>query len=165
MITRYQKWLDQEADSNLKILEMLDSVPESNRSDERYQQAIDLGGHLAACRSNWLIRMTGTGTEQNWWPEQTTRAQLQEQMSKYETEWRDYLQTLMPARLDEDFEFVARDGNRYRWNIEGQIMQLVGHAFFHRGQIALLVRQLGGVGIDTDYLYWAYAQDSRWGRV
>ena len=32
-----------------------------------------------------------------------------------------------------------------------QIEQLAGHAAYHRGQIALLVDQLGGEVQDTDY--------------
>jgi uncharacterized damage-inducible protein DinB len=38
--------------------------------------------------------------------------------------------------------------------IEVQIVQLIGHASYHRGQVALLVDQLGGETVDTDYADW-----------
>ncbi|MGC4045162.1 MAG: DinB family protein [Armatimonas sp.] len=38
--------------------------------------------------------------------------------------------------------------------IEVQIVQLIGHAPYHRGQVALLVDQLGGEVVDTDYADW-----------
>ena len=32
---------------------------------------------------------------------------------------------------------------------------MVGHAFYHRGQIVMLVAELGGDTVDTDYLFWS----------
>jgi len=55
--------------------------------------------------------------------------------------------------------------SQYRWSIEGQIVQLVGHAFYHRGQIAQIVDDLGGSTVDTDYLFWAYVKNPRYGKI
>ena len=52
------------------------------------------------------------------------------------------------------FEFTELNGESFRLPIEVQIVQLVGHASYHRGQIALLVDQLGGETVDTDYADW-----------
>ena len=38
-----------EKDCNAKMLTMIGSVTEANRSDARFQKAIDLAAHLAAC--------------------------------------------------------------------------------------------------------------------
>jgi|CXWL01.1.fsa_nt_gi uncharacterized damage-inducible protein DinB len=165
MISRYKKWLEQEIDSNEKLLKMVQSVPESNRSDSRFQLAVDLGRHMCACRDNWLVRITGSGDEGDWWPKGESIETLSLRMKSYESDWTRYLSILSNEELAEDFQFGVSGGNRYNWNVEGQIMQMVGHAFYHRGQIALLVDQLGGTVIDTDYLYWAYQQDPRWGIV
>ncbi len=72
-IEHYRELYSYEKDCNPKMLAMIESVPEANRSDVRFQQAVTLAGH-ASC---------------------------------------------------------------------------------HRGQIALLVDQLGGETVDTDYVYWA----------
>jgi uncharacterized damage-inducible protein DinB len=62
-------------------------------------------------------------------------------------------------RLDEQelarvLEWQVADGRRYRWNVEGVLTQVFGHAWYHRGQIAQLVAGLGGKAVDTDYIFW-----------
>ena len=160
----YRRWYEQERVSNGQMLGMLESVPAEARSDPRFQRAVVLAAHLAACRENWLDRMVAGGTHQvEWWPESAEIAGLGPRYVALEERWSAYLDQLCDDQLDVDFEFSVSSDTRYRWNIEGQIMQLVGHAFYHRGQIALLVEQLGGETVDTDYLYWAFeTQPDRW---
>jgi uncharacterized damage-inducible protein DinB len=166
MIERYQDWYEQERDANAKMLDMIDSVPADRRSDPRFAQAVTLAAHLAACRENWLDRMAGSGDKQgDWWPEEAPIETLRPRFAAIEAWWMGYLSGLTEEELSRAFEFSGRDGNRYRWSVEGQIKQLVGHAFYHRGQIALLVDQLGGQTVDTDYLYWAMARDPHYGQI
>ena len=166
-IEKYRLWYEQEKDSNAKMLEMIASVPEEARGDERFGRAVVLAAHLAACRENWLDRMVDGGTNQvSWWPEGASFEELPDRFARIEARWTDYLAGLKEEELDVDFDFPAGSAGSYRWNIEGQIVQLVGHAFYHRGQIALLVDQLGGQTVDTDYLYWAFGeQPERWKKL
>ena len=163
-IDDYRLWHEHEKASNAKMLEMIESVPESTRDDERFRQAVVLAAHLAACRENWLDRMTADGTNQApWWPESANLDDLPARFAALESRWTDYLANLNDDNLDVDFDFAVARGSGYRWNIEGQIVQLVGHAFYHRGQVALLVDQLGGTTEDTDYLFWAFkSRPDRW---
>ena len=71
-----------------------------------------------------------------------------------ESHWTDYLTQLEEDHLAQDFEFTESNGERYRLPIEVQIVQLIGHAAYHRGQVVLLVDQLGGETVDTDYADW-----------
>lgn len=162
----YRTWYEQEKASNARMLEMIESVPEANRSDERFHRILVLAHHLAACRENWLDRMAKSGKDQvDWWPDDVRIEDLATRYERLERAWTSYLASLDDATLDLDFDFPV-SGGAYRWNIEGQIRQLVGHAFYHRGQIALLVDVLGGHAVDTDYLYWAFEQaPDRWRRV
>lgn len=166
MVERYRTWFEQEKASTVKMLAMIDSVPLDKRADPRYDQALRLAGHLAACRENWLDRMIDGGTHQvTWWPRSAKCENLRKRFARLEARWTAYLATLTDDVLDVDFEFPVTGGS-YRWNIEGQVMQLVGHAFYHRGQIALLVDQLGGKSVDTDFLFWAIEQHpDRWRRL
>jgi uncharacterized damage-inducible protein DinB len=165
-LEQYRQFYEHEKWANAKMLAMVESVPEGSRARPEFQRAVNLVAHLAACRENWLDRMVNDGTRQRpWFEEAVDPASLRARIEVVENEWTTYLGTLTEEGLDVDFEFDARDGRRYRWNVEGQIAQLVGHAFYHRGQIALLVDQLGGETDDTDYLYWAYERNPRWGLV
>jgi uncharacterized damage-inducible protein DinB len=164
-IERYRTWYEHEKDCNEKMLAMIDSVPPERRSDPGFGRAVDLAAHLAACRENWLDRMAASGTNQvDWFPRNVPLESLRPRFARMEVQWIQYLNGLSDEDLERDFEFPARDG-RYRWNIEGQIVQLVGHAFYHRGQVSLLVDELGGKTVDTDYLFWAVARDCRYGRI
>jgi len=165
-LDRYRELYEHERDCNLKMLAMIESVPEANRGDARFQQAVNLAGHLAACRENWLDRMDADGIKQvDWFEDRCDLATLRPRFAALETRWTDYLANLDEAGLERDFEFPVGDGRRFRWSVEGQILQLVGHAPYHRGQIALLVDQLGGETVDTDYVYWAYTRNPCYGVV
>jgi uncharacterized damage-inducible protein DinB len=65
------------------------------------------------------------------------------------------LQRLDDAELNRVLEWEATDGHRYRWDVEGILTQVFGHAWYHRGQIAQLVASLDGKAVDTDYIFWS----------
>ena len=158
-LERYRVLYEHEKDCNQKMLAMLESIPEANRSDPRFQQAVTLAGHLAACRENWLDRMTAGGHNQvAWWDERCELTTLRPRFAALESQWTDYLARLEEDQLEQEFAFSASDETRYSLPTEVQIVQLIGHAPYHRGQIALLVDQLGGETVDTDYLYWWWAK-------
>ena len=155
LLESYRVLYEYEKDCNHKMLAMLESVPESGRSDARFQRAVTLASHLAAGRENWLDWMDGEGQNQVVWTDETCElATLRPRFSALESQWTDYLARLEPERLAQDFEFTESNGERYRLSIEVQIVQLIGHASYHRGQIVLLVDQLGGETVDTDYADW-----------
>ncbi len=155
LIERYRQFYDYEKDCNSKMLAMLDTVPAANRSDPRFQQAVTLAGHLAACRENWLSFMDGDrGTLAAWFDKSCEFSTLHTRFAALESQWSDFLARLDEDKLLQDFAFTE-EGERWQLPTEVQIVQLFGHASYHRGQVALLVDQLGGETVDTDYVYWA----------
>ena len=53
-----------------------------------------------------------------------------------------------------DFEYVSLDGPRFRSRVDDILTQLFGHSWYHRGQIALLVRSIGAEPAVTDFVFW-----------
>jgi len=146
------------------MLEMVASVTFEAKNDSRYRQILTLAAHIAACRLNWLDRMAGEGLGQvPWWEDDVEESTLAGRYVSVNEKWRGYLADLDDELAEKDFTFPLADGRSYRWNIEGQLKQLVGHGNYHRGQVVLLVDQLGGETEDTDYLYWATTRSARWG--
>lgn len=155
LLEHYRALYEYEKDCNQKMLAMLESVPEANRSDSRFRSAVTLADHLAACREKWLGYMEGKDPGQiEWWNEACDFATLRSRFTVLESRWTDYLARLEADRMTQDFEFTEENGETFRLPVEVQIVQLIGHAPYHRGQIALLVDQLGGETIDTDYADW-----------
>ena len=159
-LEHYRELYEHEKDCDQKMLAMLDSVPEASRSDARFQQAVTIAGHLAACRENWLDRMASEGGDLvAWWDERCELAPLWPRFAALERRWTEYLAHLDEDRLITEFEF-REEGQLFNLPAEVQIVQLFGHASYHRGQIALLVDQLGGETVDTDYVDWWWARSS-----
>jgi uncharacterized damage-inducible protein DinB len=67
----------------------------------------------------------------------------------------EYLRRLDDTELARELEWQLPNEERYRWNVEGVLTQVFGHAWYHRGQIAQLVGALGGQVVDTDYIFWS----------
>jgi uncharacterized damage-inducible protein DinB len=64
----------------------------------------------------------------------------------------DYLDQLEDTDLARVFEY---EGPRFRNTIEEILTQLFGHSWYHRGQIAQLLRSIGAEPAVTDYVFWA----------
>lgn len=153
---RFRRWYDHECDSNTKCLAMLDSVPLEHRDTASFQRAVDKMAHLVAARQRWLTRLGYWQELPAIFPKNTPLADLPGMVAKTEAAWVDFLSKLDDSGLEREVQWLAVfDNKQYRWNLEGILTQVNGHAWYHRGQIAMLVADLGGKAIDTDYVFFA----------
>lgn len=159
MIERFRKWYEHERDCNAKCMAMLESVPAEKRQSDSFQRAVDKMSHLVAARQRWLTRLGYWQELPAIFPKGTSLADLPAMVAKTETAWIDFLSRLDEKDLEREVEWVAVfDNKKYRWNLEGILTQVNGHAWYHRGQIAMLVADLGGKAVDTDYIFFAKLQ-------
>ena len=152
---RFRRWYEYERDCNAKSLAMLESVPVERRGAPEFQKAVDRMAHLVAGRQRWLSRLGPYSGAPTAFPQGKTLADLPGMVAQTEAAWVEYLSRLDDTELAREFEWVAMDGRRYRWDVEGVLTQAFGHAWYHRGQLAQLVAGLGGKAVDTDYVFWA----------
>ena len=156
---RFRRWFDYEKDAHAKVLASLGTVPEDKRGEAAYQQALDLLAHVAAARALWLFRfgVTETGPEsaEELFPRRRTFADVEAELSSMHERWSDYLMSLDDEALARVFEYRATEGERFRSRIEDLLTQLFGHSWYHRGQIASIVRSLGGEPAVTDFVFWS----------
>jgi uncharacterized damage-inducible protein DinB len=152
---RFRNWYAYERDCNAKTLTMLDSVPPDARASPNFQRAIDKFAHLIAARQIWLYRL-GQWPERpaTFFPTGTALADLQPRLKAIEDAWTTYLANLNDTNILSEFTFTSSTGDRWKWNVLDLLTQVFGHAWYHRGQIATLVKDLGGKPIDTDYIFW-----------
>lgn len=153
-IERFRHWYEYERDCNRKALQMLESVPEGARALPGFARAVGKMAHLVAARHMWLFRLGVVGDKPDSWFPATTLADLPRAIHDIERRWSAYLGTLSDADLAGNFTCTVGDGTRYEWRLLDLLTQIFGHAWYHRGQIAMLVKDLGGQTVDTDYIFW-----------
>lgn len=156
LVERYRRWFAYEKEVHQKVLASYETVPLEQRTTAAYQKAIDLFAHLASARLMWLhrfgIREQGI---KELFPQGMTLETLQALLDEMHTAWTVYLDDLEDADLARYFEYQSLDAGRFRSSIEDILTQLFGHSWYHRGQIASLVKALGGTPAVTDFVYWS----------
>jgi uncharacterized damage-inducible protein DinB len=152
---RFRRWYEYERDCNAKTLAMLASVPAGRRGTPQFERAVGRMAHLVAARRRWLHRLGQYPDLPPIFPAGATLDSLAADVAATEAAWAAYLAPLDDAGLARTFDYTAADGKRFRWTVEGVLTQTFGHAWYHRGQIAQLVAELGGKAVDTDYVLFA----------
>ena len=155
MISRYRRWFEYEKDSHAKTLASLNVVPEELRKSEEFLKAVYLLGHIIAARRMWLFRFGVLSNKVELFPQDTKLAELPAQIAEMEMLWSEYLSQLNDADIARIFEYQSYEGARFRNTIEDILAQLFGHSWYHRGQIAALVRAMGAEPAVTDFVFWA----------
>ena len=155
IIDRYRRWFEYERDSHAKTLEALNAVPEELRGAEQFRKAVYLLGHIVAARRMWLFRFGIAKENAELFPKETSLADLRAQLSGMETLWSEHLAQLDDKELGRIFEYQSYEGARFRNTIEEILTQLFGHSWYHRGQIAMLLRSIGAEPAVTDFVFWA----------
>jgi uncharacterized damage-inducible protein DinB len=154
-IERFQRWYVYEKDCHAKVVASLDTVPPDRRASPEFGKAVALLAHMVAARKLWLHRMGGSSElPKDIFFESPSLEWVRDALAGMETAWSTYLECLTDPDLERVFEYKALDGQPYRNQVVDILTQLFGHSWYHRGQIAILVRQLGGTPAITDFVFW-----------
>ena len=65
-----------------------------------------------------------------------------------------YIQTLIPDRLNDDVSYTNTRGERYSYALWRQMLHVINHSSYHRGQVTTLLRQMGAEPAGTDLLVY-----------
>lgn len=158
MSERYRRWFRYEKDVHGATIRSLATVPEARRAQPGFQKAIDLVAHIATARALWLYRFgvasEGPSTVEDLFPKGVPLESLEGRLAAVESAWASYFSELDEEELGRVFEYRSTEGLRYRNRVEDLLTQLFGHSWYHRGQVAALVRGLGGEPAETDFVFW-----------
>lgn len=155
MADRFQRWFEYEKDVHAKTIRSLESVPTAGQESPEFQKAVKILAHVAAARRMWLGRLgVLPPSTTSLFPENPTLPQTVANLREAEAVWTTHLAALDDDQIAQVFEYQSIDGVRFRNRIEDILSQLYGHSWYHRGQIAMLVRAAGGQPEITDFIYW-----------
>jgi uncharacterized damage-inducible protein DinB len=132
--------------ATLRSLEAMSSPPD---------RAVDLMAHIAASQSVWQSRL-GIEAVQPLpvWPS-LSLSESRPLLEKLSTAWQDALAGADDAWLGSTIEYSNTSGHRFHNTVADVLAHVTHHGAYHRGQIALLVRQMGGQPAVTDFIFSA----------
>lgn len=154
MIERFRRWFEYEKDSHAKTLASLNAAAPSLRESEGFRKAVYLMGHLIAARRVWLYRLGIAGEKVDLFRQEISLEELPEELAEMESNWTNYLAHLNDQGLARVFEYESYEGDRFRNSVEEILTQMFGHSWYHRGQIAQLLKANGAKPAITDFVFW-----------
>ena len=152
---QYRRWFEYEKDSHAKVLECLLALPADTRASAAYQKAVELFAHIIEARRLWLFRFgAASGAPSEFFPKGLTPEELVPRLKAMECAWAAHLARLDEAEMARMFEYRSLEGDYFRNQVQDILAQLFGHSWYHRGQIASLIRSLGYDPPATDFVFW-----------
>jgi uncharacterized damage-inducible protein DinB/heme-degrading monooxygenase HmoA len=156
LTARYERWLAFERDAHATALASLATVPDAARADPRFAQAVELLAHVGAVRLEWLHRIGARdAAPATTLPRGLTLDDAARLLDEAHAAWAAQLATLDDAALARAAAYRTTDGEPFRNTVEDVLTQLLTHSPHHRGQVALLVRALGGEPAVAEFVLWS----------
>ncbi len=137
---KYDAWANEEA---LRSLRAMENPP---------ARAVRLLAHILSAQWLWLERMKGVPQSFAVWPEWTLE-EIEAQLPKLKREWKVFLGEKKSPDLARRFQYTNTKGEHFSSAIGDTAMHVAMHGTYHRGQIALVVRDGGGEPAYTDYIH------------
>jgi uncharacterized damage-inducible protein DinB len=135
-------WADAQARN--AIQQMPDAHADAARARTIY-------AHIAAAEHGWLARLEGRAAEHAVWPVMSIAA-----ASALATETAARLRTLAASldadELSREVTYRTSAGQEFTNTAADILAHVALHGSYHRGQLAMLVRQSGGQPVNTDYI-------------
>lgn len=137
---RYDSWANEEV---LRSLRARTKPPD---------RAVKLLAHIASAQWLWLERMKGVPQSFPVWPEWKL-AEIEAQLTKLKREWKVFLGEKKAADLALRFQYTNTKGEHFSSTIGDASLHVAMHGSYHRGQIAMLIREAKEEPPYTDYIH------------
>lgn len=115
-------------------------------------QALRLLSHLLAAEVVWYARIeTGQSEHLNIWPT-LTGEQCRDLSRENVRAYRKIVDELTPEALEREIVYRNSKGTEYRTALADILLHVALHGTYHRGQIALRLRDADHEPVNTDYI-------------
>ena len=120
--------------------------------EENTNRTIKLFAHIVTTEKLYFLRITGQDPwPQNFWPElslEQSAGLIQKNYDRYYA----FLEETPSEKFSEEIQYRNSKGITYQTVISEMFTHLALHGEHHRGQIAQLIRKIGGKPAVTDYI-------------
>lgn len=114
-------------------------------------RALALFNHVLGAEAEWLARLEQRPCDVAIWPS-FDLAQCRAIAARNRDQYAAYLSRLSSADLDRRIRYRNSRGAEFESRIEDILIHVALHGAYHRGQVALLVRDAGEEPNATDYI-------------
>jgi uncharacterized damage-inducible protein DinB len=148
----YNRWANQRT---LSAATRLDNQAFLRNLGNSFSSVRDTLAHILGAEWIWLERWQGRSPAAL--PSAagfTSMQSLQARWHTVESDRTRFIEALAPARLQEEIAYINTSGQRWVYPLWQQMVHVVNHSSYHRGQITTLLRQLGAEAVATDLLVY-----------
>ena len=148
----YNRWADRRILAMASTLTNEDFIRPMGNS---FSSVRDTLSHILGAEWIWLERWQGRSPKALL--DAATFPQVQSLESRWETVEHDqtqFIEALTPQRLVEELAYLNQRGQLYSYPLWKQMVHVVNHSSYHRGQATTLLRQLGAEAVSTDFLVY-----------
>lgn len=144
--------LEYERQATARAIASLRTVPMTPAEHPDSARARGVLAHAIMARHEWLSRL-GAIEKRAWvmFPDWTID-QLETDAARLDAAWSAYLVGLDEAALARVVVYHAFDGTGYSSTVAEVLTHVFNHSTYHRGQVAMLVKQAGGQPASTDFI-------------
>ena len=146
----YNRWANHRVCEATRRLDVRDFVRDQRVSHSSVRGTLI---HIMWGEWVWLQRWRGESPKQMFASDDfPSLVEVEARWDTVEREQKQFIERLTDAELRERVSYENLQGQRWEY-IRGRMMQhVVNHSSYHRGQVAVLLRQLGKTPSPTDFL-------------
>jgi uncharacterized damage-inducible protein DinB len=115
------------------------------------ERAFELYCHVLGAEHAWLSRLRGEQATVAVWPRLSV-PEAEGLAEQLHTAFDAYFASLRPGDLDRDVTYANSAGQEFTSRVEDILLHVALHGSYHRGQVAMLIRDGGGTPAPTDYI-------------
>ncbi len=145
---QYNQWANQR---------VLSALEKQKIEDEKM---LTLMSHVISALFIWLSRIKGEPTEPYPLWKQYTLPRLIEMNEEITRKWLEFVEH--SESFDRELVYNNYVGDPYKNNVEQIMIHLVNHSTYHRGQVAILLREKGFDPINTDFITYDRVITGQW---
>lgn len=115
-------------------------------------RALAMLSHVLLAEKIWLTRLNGEDSSAIKVFEELSLGRCVELADDLHADYARYIESLDEAGLNSVITYRNTEGVQYQTPVRDILFHVGLHGVYHRGQIALMVRDGGGVAVGTDYI-------------
>ncbi len=155
----YTRWANQRT---LSAAAKLDLEKFTRAMGNSFASVRDTLAHILSGEWIWLERWQGRFPADLLNPADFATVQsLETRWKTVEQDCEQFMRELTPQRLNQDLAYLNRAGQRFSYPLWQQMIHVVNHSTYHRGQVTTMLRQLGAEPAVTDFLVYYDEKETR----